>query len=234
MPPRKPLIAISPDIVERKDVLEITGAQQTYIDALEKAGADCLILTTNLSVATRLLPTIDGLLCIGGFDIHPKHYRMRKTNDPFNLSPERRSKFELSFLRMYLQAGKPFLGICLGFQTFNVAMGGTIVQDLKTSRPKAKNHRKGMHPIDIIPKTKLHTILKNKRIKVNSRHHQELGELGQGLTVSAKSSDDVVEAIEIDNHPFALGLQWHPEELPKSIFSKRIFKAFSKACAKPY
>ena len=226
----KPLIGISPYTFNLGTKKETIGIYRSYIRAVENAGATSIILTPDLSQVSRYLQIIDGLLLTGGDDIHPKFFRKPLPKAPVTLSPGERTEFDLSLLKEFLKADRPVLGICLGCQTLNVALGGTLIQDLSTEKPGTKNHQKKNHKITIFSSSKLKKIFGNQTLIVNSRHHQAVDKIGSGLAIAAQSHDQVTEAIESSNHTFVFGVQWHPEELPKKKETQLLFKSFVNAC----
>jgi putative glutamine amidotransferase len=124
-------------------------------------------------------------------------------------------------VRHALRQQKPLLAICRGHQVFNVALGGTLWEDVQSAMPEAivhdyffKQDRQYLaHEVELLPGTLLATILQEQRFAVNSLHHQGIRELAPGLRVAATAPDGLIEAIELADHPFALGVQWHPENL---------------------
>lgn len=228
---KRPLIGIGPNFSKNKRGKDILGCYLTYIDAIEDAGGDAIILTPSLSQIPRYLKMIDGFLMTGGDDLHPKFFGQKKMPKiPLELSPEKRSRFEIAFAKKFLKTKKPMLGICLGCQTLNVANGGTLYQDLPSQLPRAKNHREVRHLVHLSPYSKLKQITGKKTFTTNTNHHQAIDRPGKNVLIVGRAPDGVVEAIEILGHPFALGLQWHPEELKKSNESSRLFKSFIQAC----
>lgn len=164
---------------------------------------------------------LDGLILHGGSDVSPKSYG----EEP--LKPEWagdyvRDQYEIALLREFMTFGKPVMGICRGAQLLNVALGGTLIQDIPTQIPSAGDHRnweiydQNFHEIAIEPGSKLSKIYQGSPVRrVNSIHHQALGRLGKDLRVEARSvGDDLVEAIRLDPR-VCLGevfaVQWHPE-----------------------
>lgn len=153
----------------------------------------------------------DGFLFPGGGDMDPKYYGQQAipacgTPDP------RRDTTELGLLREIEARGKPILGICRGFQTMNVARGGTLLQDIPWGGHSDDAGRYSpSHPAEILPGTLLARLLGAGEILTNSVHHQAVDRLGRGLHISAKSPDGIVEGIEDTAGPLFLGVQFHPE-----------------------
>jgi putative glutamine amidotransferase len=146
-----------------------------------------------------------------------------------------RTHFEIQLVRLALTRELPVFGICGGAQVLNVALGGALYQDIPSQVPKAYKHSgspEPAHTIDIVPDTRLAAILGTPEMRVNSLHHQAVKVPGQGLVVSASARDGVIEAVEIPGRPFALGVQWHPEQLfMEDEAALRLFSAFVQAAA---
>lgn len=177
--------------------------------------------------ARVLVEELDGLILTGGADLSPKNYG----EDP--LRPEWagdhvRDHYELELTRACLELNRPLLGICRGAQLLNVALGGTLWQDIETLHPGRRLHRnwelydQHAHEVNLLPGSWLARTYGHpagQAAWVNSVHHQGLRELGRGLAVEARAPDDVIEAVRYDVQdpqgqvPFALGVQWHPEFL---------------------
>jgi putative glutamine amidotransferase len=138
-----------------------------------------------------------------------------------------RAGFELTLIQKAVSKNLPVLGICGGHQALNVALGGTLVQDIGRDIQKALSHRESRHAIEILPGTRLYEILGRKRLMVNSYHHQAPRDPARGLRINARTSDGVIEGLEGTNGGFLLGVQWHPEYLD-SPFNRRLFSAFIK------
>jgi putative glutamine amidotransferase len=228
----KPVIGIAPRIDMNLRKREVIGNYRTYIRAVERAGALPVILHPEPKRAKDYALCCDGLLLTGGGDIHPRFFGARIGKGKLRLSPTERTVFELSLIRPFLKERKPILAICLGAQTLNVALGGTLIQDLPTECPEVRDHTKGMHDVAVKNGSLLAEILGKTKARVNSHHHQAISRPGNGIRVVAKSSDGVIEAVEVKGFPFVLGVQWHPETSMDRIESKRIFKAFVRACAR--
>ena len=208
-----------------------------YVSAIEELGGIPLILpvTQDLKVLQHLLDRIDGLMLTGsGPDLDPVLYGESK-HFKFKIMSSQRAAFELTIARMAIHQDLPVLGMCGGMQVLNVAMGGSLVQDIVTEIKGALRHQQNVaavepsHPVTIAKGTRLHKIVKEPMIRVNSSHHQAVKSLGHGLVVNAVAPDGVVEGLEYPQCGFALGVQWHPEFLyRKDEPSRRIFEAFLK------
>jgi len=208
-----------------------------YVSAIEELGGIPLILpvTQDLKVLQHLLDRIDGLMLTGsGPDLDPVLYGESK-HFKFKIMSSQRAAFELTIARMAIHQDLPVLGMCGGMQVLNVAMGGNLVQDIVSEIKGALRHQQNVaavepsHPVTIAKGTRLHKIVKEPMIRVNSSHHQAVKSLGHGLVVNAVAPDGVVEGLEYPQCGFALGVQWHPEFLyRKDEPSRRIFEAFLK------
>ncbi|MBI6545199.1 MAG: gamma-glutamyl-gamma-aminobutyrate hydrolase family protein [Cyanobacteria bacterium NC_groundwater_1444_Ag_S-0.65um_54_12] len=185
-----------------------------------------------------------GLLFSGGGDVDPCHYGESLLNMTVRIDADR-DAFELPFLRTAVKAGVPVLGICRGMQVMNIAMGGSLYQDLPTQQPAALEHRQGSyHEIRLEPASRLATLAGCQTIEVNSWHHQAVKSpsgLAHGLRATAYASDGIIEGCEPEPGCFSgylLGIQWHPERFrpedhPEfSVFATAIFADFATACRK--
>ncbi len=181
------------------------------------------------------LASLDGLLLSGGSDINPARYG--QTNAGSDEVDDARDELEIRLLREALAADVPVLAICRGLQLLNVVCGGTLVQHLASTdvhRQRPKNAEPGKHPsahrIWVGPDTRLAAIIGAGGHDVNSRHHQAIEIIGQGLIVSAISEDGVIEAIEKPGAKFAVAVQWHPEDrILVSADDRKLFEAFAAA-----
>jgi len=242
----KPVIGVTPDFNpgNRQDM---GGKEPTYflraryLQAIQDAGGVPLVLplVVNRTEQEFLLQRLDGLLVTGsGSDLAPKLYGERQQY-PFRNMSEDRAQLELGLSELAFRRGVPTLGICGGMQSMNVALGGTLIQDIpsqiKTTiqhRPK-KSATKPAHHIHVQPKSLLRRILKQARVPVNSSHHQSVKAVPDVLRVTATASDGVIEAIESSEHTFWLGVQWHPEFLYRQDpIQKRLFSALIRAASK--
>jgi putative glutamine amidotransferase len=175
------------------------------------------------------------LLLTGGADIFPEFYNDWEDGKHRKDYIPERDGFEFKLLEYAFEQGYPVLGICRGLQLINCKLNGSLISDIETVR--GTNHRKisavedRMHEVNIKRGTLLSDITNKTEGKINSSHHQAIDRLGEGLIVSARASDGIIEAIEWqDKHdkPFFLAVQWHPERFPDpdNAFSKNIIQRF--------
>jgi putative glutamine amidotransferase len=193
----------------------------SYVRAVQAGGGVALELAPDVqNEPEQILRHLDGLMLAGGRDVDPASYGAEphpQTDEP---RPER-DQFEIALIRRAVQRGMPILGICRGMQMLNVALGGTLEQHLP-DRIGSDRHRHtlgvfGDHEVRLEPGSLAERAAGAERLAVKSHHHQAVDELAEGLTVSGWSvPDDVVEAVEMPGHPFALGILWHPEEDTRS------------------
>jgi putative glutamine amidotransferase len=184
---------------------------------------------------------LDGLVLQGGADVSPKSYGETPLN-PMWAGDEVRDQYEIELFHEFVTQGKPVFGICRGHQLINVALGGSLYQDIATQCPDKGSHRdetrydSHFHEMRIQPNTWLARVYPNLGVaRVNTIHHQAIKHLGEGLVVEATSEPDgIVEAIRWEGHSFVVGVQWHPEFLdpgdPTLIDSKPLLRAFLSAC----
>ncbi|HLD95603.1 MAG TPA: gamma-glutamyl-gamma-aminobutyrate hydrolase family protein [Alphaproteobacteria bacterium] len=178
---------------------------------------------------------LDGLVLTGGdFDIDPSYYTKDVFHPKTSLNLER-TEFEYALLEKFYPTSKPILGICGGMQLINVYKGGTLHQHIPDSYPNSLINHTQPHPknepshlIKISSSSKLFSF-GFEEAYVNSTHHQSVDKLGKDILLSAKSPDEVVEAIEDTCHPFCIGVQWHPEYL-KSKVDLPLYNAFKEEC----
>lgn len=210
---------------------------EAYTDALAAAGLVPLILPPiDPSVAIASLTDVAGLVLTGGEDIAPSVFGQEA--HPATGEPHlRRDAYELALARTAHERRIPTLAICRGMQVMNVALGGTLIQDIPTQRPSPVNHdpkRRAdrVHRVTVDPDSTLARIVCSTSIYTNSSHHQAVDRVGRGLAVTAKSDDGIVEAFEpTDRAWWMIGVQWHPEELTATSedWDRRLFDSFADA-----
>ena len=204
-----------------------------YIYAIEQAGGVPLLLPRcrDFHTLEPLVDSLDGLLLSGGYDIDPLRYGERAEAKCGQIIPQRDEADIALFLRAF-RNGKRILGICRGCQLINVALKGSLYQDLEMEG-KYKNHMAAIsprqfpvHKVCFEKGTTLAEIY-GKETFVNSYHHQAVKQPGEGIRIIARSEDGIVEAIEADNHSgFVVGVQWHPEMMYDSEAHQRLFRMF--------
>ncbi len=185
----------------------------------------------------HLLRRIDGLLISGGgFDIDPAYYGEQPIAELGKINSQR-TFTELQSIAYGLGRDLPMLGICGGAQAINVALGGSLYQDIATQLPAAQKHQQEErsdsygHVVEVARGTLLYKICHRQRLKVNTTHHQAIRKLGKGLAINATAPDGLIEGIESKQHSFVLGLQWHPEVLARrEAVQREIFSSFVLAC----
>ncbi|MCH7589456.1 gamma-glutamyl-gamma-aminobutyrate hydrolase family protein [PVC group bacterium] len=205
----------------------------SYVQAVIAAGGIPVVLppVTDETIIRYYLDLLDGVVLTGGMDIPPEFYDDHN-DETVNVMSERRFAFEKQFITEWIQTKKPVLGVCLGIQFVNVVREGTLIQDIPSEIDHAETHRSSQdatHPIIISEKSYLADILGDGALEVNSSHHQAVKNPGKGLKVVATSPDGVVEAMEFEDYPFGLLVQWHPERMPKR-HRDAIYGALVEAC----
>ena len=239
---RHPIIGVTcSDIRSTEDrSLARVGQNVSYVAALTRAGAAPFLIPQigDLALLRALYERIDGLLLSGGVDIHPAHYAESVHERCGEISPDR-DETELALTRWAMEEEKPLLAICRGIQVLNVALGGNLYQDIQAQVPGGAKHAWDSgyprdhlaHTVTIVPKTRLARILSATCLPVNSMHHQAVKDVAPRLNVAARAPDGIIEAVEAIDHPFALGVQWHPEELATTDDrAQRLFAALVEAC----
>jgi putative glutamine amidotransferase len=206
----------------------------TYLNAIQQAGGVPIALPPQLSGRSweRLAAGLDGLLLTGGGDIDPARFGEAPHPTLFDVAPVR-DTFEAAAARWALERQVPLLCICRGIQVLNVTLGGSLYQDVGTEPGTTLTHSQTeprdqpTHKVKVRPGSRLAEVLGADEVEVNSMHHQAIKGLGRGLTAVAWAPDQIVEGVELPDHPgFVLGVQWHPEELiGHSEPARRLFAA---------
>lgn len=212
---------------------------EAYVRAIQSAGLIPLIVPPSLDeVAARdIIATVAGLALTGGEDVDPTLYGAER-HPLTQASHAARDATELALARAARDAALPVLGICRGLQLLNVALGGTLTQDLGAERPseiahareKARTQR--VHEVFVDADTRLASAVGERHLRVNTLHHQAVDRVAADLVATAFAPDGVVEAAESRGDWWALAVQWHPEELldTPEPWDRRIFEAFAQAC----
>jgi putative glutamine amidotransferase len=233
-----PLIGITTSRVYNRYGFSQIAVTEAYVKAVSRAGGTPLLIPLGLPDAAypTLLEHLDGILFTGGGDVQPERYGGQPHPLVSEIDPDR-DRVEISLLKDCLTGNKPFLGICRGLQLINVAMGGSLYEDLQMQHPLAQRHQFfpekprtfPAHGVQIEPESRLAGILGSTQTEVNSLHHQGVRQLAAGLLASAHAPDGVIEAFELPDYPFGLAVQWHPEWMQDRESMRALFQAFNQA-----
>ena len=247
----KPIIGIT---AERESAspdqpgFKFQGMHTAYIEAIRETGGLPILIPLTLTQADvdELQSRLDGVLIPGGGDIDPAAYQAVPHPETKYVDPDR-DRLELNMIRQAVEKRRPLFGICRGLQAFNVALGGTLYQDLPSEHPSAITHAypwrefppdRIAHSVKIEEESLLArciveglalSVAEGPMVEVNSSHHQAVKALAPGLEITARAPDGVVEALELPTHPFALAVQWHPEHLLKQPEMRQLFERFIAA-----
>ena len=238
---RKPVpactVAVTASIRPEGDTsrVRLTAA---YVTALERAGLIPLIVPplSNAEAAASVLDSVAGLVLTGGEDVDPARYGEKRHEKVRSVNPARDAT-EAALIEEARARGTPVLAICRGIQILNVALGGTLVQDIPSQCETTIDHddegarNSRTHEVEIEPDSLIAKAVGAEHITVNSFHHQSVKRVADGMRVTARSPDGVIEGIEsTDEDWWVMGVQWHPEEMTESAepWDRGLFKAFAK------
>jgi putative glutamine amidotransferase len=238
-----PLIGITASSIEQRGSAfgEVYVLTRKYAEGVLRAGGVPVIVPYNLDedALQVLFDRLDGLLLSGGGDIDPDIYG-EAPHPATNEIAADRDRVELALARWVVEKEKPFLAICRGIQVLNVALGGTLIQDIPSEVPDALEHsfERGIvergyhaHPVKIAADSRLAEIMQTEIAQTNSWHHQALKQVAPPLKVTAVAPDGVIEAVEVPGKRFAIGVQWHPEWLfEDQPEHRRLFEGLVRAC----
>jgi len=210
----------------------------SYVDALENAGLVPLIVPplSNHSASAAILDSVDGLLLTGGEDVNPALFG-QKPHPNLKTVNDQRDTTEIALIQEARRRHVPILAICRGIQVLNVALGGTLIQDIPAQRENALNHDDGggrkarVHEISVSSDSLTAKALGTSSCAVNSLHHQAVGTVAPELRVVARSPDGIIEALETNDPDWwVVAVQWHPEEMTDSPepWDRGLFKAFAE------
>lgn len=232
----KPLIAILGPVDDERSV----NLLNTYSAAIESSGGAPVLIpyTESEELISHYVKVCDGVLFSGGCDIEPKRFGEETKATCGNIQ-KNRDALEFFFFKKAFEEKKPIMAICRGIQVINVALGGTLYQDIPTEIPSEIPHRQKeprsmpSHEVKILSDTPLMELIGKERMTANSFHHQAIKALGEGLEVMALADDGIIEAVYYNGENYILGYQWHPERLCAiDEDNKALFDDFLSVCRK--
>jgi putative glutamine amidotransferase len=211
------------DTVAERPLGRFVRADLDYVAGVAGAGGAPVVLPPvgEESAAEALIHSLDGLLLSGGSDLDPSYYGEKPVSELGVTLPER-DAFEMALVGLALRRGMPVFGICRGMQVLNVALGGTLYQDLPSQwEQDPLKHRQDTpkwqptHEVRVSEGSYIAEVMGRESVKVNSYHHQGIRDLAEGLVVTGRSSDGVIEAVEAEDlsERWLLGVQWHAEAM---------------------
>jgi putative glutamine amidotransferase len=231
----RPIIGITCDYDWEKGIFQLKPG---YVEGIHRCGGLPFIIPplygdTVYKGINQIIKQLDGLLLSGGQDVHPHYFGEAPHASIGRVNPYR-DEMELALCRYAVKSGIPVFGICRGLQLLNIALGGDVYQDLKAQledkhlichdQPAPKWF--GFHDVHIKEGSRLHKILGTSTLPTNSFHHQAVREPAPQLEVVGTTADGVIEALELNHHPFIIGVQWHPECMLDDPFMLKLFQAF--------
>ena len=234
---RPPLVGVT-GTTEPIRGLPRVRVNEAYTMAVELAGMIPVVVPPlrDARLAASIVGSLDGLLLTGGEDVDPARYGAAR-HESTEPSHERRDASELALVAAARRQRTPLLAICRGLQVVNVALGGSLVQDLPSERPHALPHAPGgsrdarVHVVRVDPGSRLALALGATELRVNSSHHQAVDQLAPALASTAHAADGVIEGAEARDDWWMIGVQWHPEELVATAepWDRALFEAFRDA-----
>ncbi len=214
---------------------------RTYVHAVEDAGGIPVLIPmlNDISVLEALLSRLDGLLLSGGGDVDSVRYD-EEARPVLGSIDTQLDELEFSLVAWALQEDMPILGVCRGMQLLNVALGGSLYQDLGEDYPGVMEHCRRelprntlIHNIHVATGSRMEQILDTNELWVNSLHHQAIKVPGANVYISGRAEDGVAELLELPNYRFVVGIQGHPEEIyTQEAACARLFSAFVSACSR--
>ena len=216
-----------------------------YEESIRRAGDEPWVVESGIDLAADVISRADGILLAGGGDVNPALFG-EAPHPSFDAAESGRDGFEIELITLAAGRDLPLMAICRGIQVLNVARGGTLVQDIPTELTGTLEHKLAVPPhaaVELahevwIEKDSLLARLTGDTgksadtVDVNSRHHQSVRKLGQGLVLTATAPDGVIEAVEDPSRRFLLGVQWHPENFYRTGEFRSLFEGFIAAATR--
>lgn len=238
----KPIIAVTAGKGSPVNNQPMVSLKDEYLTTITRNGGIPLLVATGMDVDTipGMLARVDGVLLTGGSDLDPQLFGGGHNSRVHGID-QARDAFEIVLVKHLVESGKPFLGICRGIQVMNVALGGTLYLDIGDELPTALKHDyltptykpdKLSHRVSVEEGSLLAGLVGTVSLIVNSRHHQAIKNLAESLKVTANAEDGIIEGVELPSHPFALGVQWHPESLQSDPRMNALFAGLVAASAR--
>lgn len=237
----KPWIGITSHRTDKGYYVPRAAVGQAYVDSILRAGGIPLLIPVGIPEAQlpQLCVGLDGLLLTGGGDIDPARFGELMHPQVGHIDTAR-DEIEIALAKLVVQEKKPFLAICRGIQVLNVALGGTLYTHISDQLPDALFHPcypdlprdLAVHEVNLEGESQLAGIFGGPKVQVNSLHHQGIRDVAAGLRPTGFAPDGLVEAVEVLDHSFGIGVQWHPEAMPESMQMGALFRAFVDAAKK--
>ena len=224
------LIGVTTYGVDEKDDYRLPSL---YVECIRRAGGEPLLIPPGDGHLEDILSVLSGVVLVGGGDIDPKHYNGTQHKAVYGINEERDIS-EIELTRHLLKQQLPTLAICRGMQVVNIALGGTLIEDVPSEIGTKTIHRLPPrlpveHDIIISPGSRLASIINESKIVAASWHHQAIREVAGSFSVVASAPDGTIEAIESESYPNLIAVQWHPElTAAGDVIQQRLFDEFLK------
>lgn len=237
---RAPLVALTATTKEIDGMMRVR-LNEAYVDAARAAGLIPIVVPPlRQHELEHVVSAVAGVMLTGGEDVDPARYRAQR--HPSVEHPHAaRDECELALVRLAREQQLPTLAICRGIQVMNVALGGTLIQDIRSERPSHIDHDQSanrtmrVHDVTLEADSRLAAAVGASRVAVNSSHHQSVDRVADGLRVTACAPDGIIEGVEWEGDDWwMLGVQWHPEELLRDgkPWDRGVFRAFAERLAR--
>jgi putative glutamine amidotransferase len=235
----RPVIGINASFSREENQNPSVSVRANYVDAVTSAGGIPIILPPLASTndVDQQIAACDGFIFVGGPDIDPARFG-EEPHPTMNPMSPRREVYDFELIDHVIKARKPFLAICLGCQQVNVALGGSLIQDINSQTSTTIQHSRrqipytSRHDVEVEPKTKLHDLVGTRTLSTNTAHHQAVDRPGEGVKVTSRTDDGVIESFELRDYPFGLGIQWHPEYLVAEKEHRALFEGLVREAKK--